>query len=105
MYVFISREGLSSFLLGAEADAINTMLRAAESEMDNKEADEIEYKNLFMEVYTLCTSTFVNMLCTFSTLEFSKICLIIMCLIYILFWLLETVCCINLMPFQQNVES
>jgi hypothetical protein len=26
------------------------MMRAAESEMDNKEADEIEYKNLFMEV-------------------------------------------------------
>jgi len=26
------------------------MMKAAESEMDNKEAEEIEYKNLFMEV-------------------------------------------------------
>lgn len=43
------REGLATYLLGIEADSLNTMMRAAESEMDNKDVDEIEYKNLFME--------------------------------------------------------
>ncbi|WAR12866.1 TXIP1-like protein, partial [Mya arenaria] len=43
------REGLASYLTGVDADMLNAMMRAAESEMDNKEADEIEYKNLFME--------------------------------------------------------
>ncbi|XP_045191892.2 translin-associated factor X-interacting protein 1-like [Mercenaria mercenaria] len=43
------REGLASYLIGVDADTLNAMMRAAESEMDNKEVDEIEYKNLFME--------------------------------------------------------
>ncbi|XP_052229726.1 translin-associated factor X-interacting protein 1-like isoform X2 [Dreissena polymorpha] len=43
------REGLASYLSGVEANTLNSMMRAAESEMDNKDLDEIEYKNLFME--------------------------------------------------------
>ena len=40
-----------------DADTLNAMMRAAESEMDNKELDEIEYKNLFMEVWNAIFSS------------------------------------------------
>jgi len=50
--VFFSppREGLATNLAGVDPDTLNAMMRAVESEMDNKEAEDIEYKNLFMEV-------------------------------------------------------
>ncbi|KAL4234843.1 Translin-associated factor X-interacting protein 1 [Mactra antiquata] len=43
------RQGLADYLVGVDADTLNSMMRAAESEMDDKEAEDIEYKNLFME--------------------------------------------------------
>ena len=53
LIIIFIREGLTSYLGNVDPDKVNAMMRAAESEMDNKEADEIEYKNLFMEV-SLC---------------------------------------------------
>lgn len=43
------REGLSTFLVGVDADTLNALMRAAESEMDDKDSDMVEYKNFFME--------------------------------------------------------
>ena len=44
------REGISSYLTDVDEETLNALMRAAETEMEDKEADEIEYKNLFMEV-------------------------------------------------------
>ena len=44
------REGVSSYLPDIDAETLNALMRAAETEMEDKEAEELEYKNLFMEV-------------------------------------------------------
>lgn len=44
------REGVSSYFSDIDTETLNTMVRAAETEIEDKDADEIEYKNLFMEV-------------------------------------------------------
>ena len=44
------QEGIKTFLTDVDEETLNGMVRAAELEMEDKESDEIEYKNLFMEV-------------------------------------------------------
>ena len=47
------REGVKSYLTDIDDETLNSMMRAAETEMEDKESDELEYKNLFMEVSLL----------------------------------------------------
>ena len=47
------REGIKSYFPDIDDEMLTGMVKAAELEMEDKEADEIEYKNLFMEVSTL----------------------------------------------------
>ena len=44
------REGIKSYFSDIDEETLSAMVKAAEVEMEDKEAEEIEYKNLFMEV-------------------------------------------------------
>ena len=46
------REGIKNYFPDIDDETLTGMVKAAELEMEDKEADEIEYKNLFMEVST-----------------------------------------------------
>lgn len=41
---------LESYLTGVDADALTAMVKAAELELEAKDAEELDYKSLFLEV-------------------------------------------------------
>ncbi|KAK3586266.1 hypothetical protein CHS0354_006958 [Potamilus streckersoni] len=66
------KESLRAYLSGIEEEFVNRLVKAAEQELDAKDSNEFEYKNLFMEDDEGRTGSFLDDVRKFHTQERMK---------------------------------